>query len=168
MNKKLFLIGISLVSSLYLVSCGNSVKSESENSVSQSERIKQLEEENQKLKQTEITQSERIEQFEAEAQKLKQQKEEKAKVRTFTTNMGTFDYDKALNAAYTNGYDAGLFAKKQGTRFNAKEQYYNEAKSGYEGQWVYSFGVPTSTEAKDAFEACQKQYIKGLDEAFGK
>lgn len=83
--------------------------------------------------------------------------------KTFSTNKGTFDLDKALNHAYTLGYQNGVTDKNNSMPSRARQRDIDD----YKGLWVMLYGIPTSTEeAEKAYKACREKYLKGLDEAF--
>ncbi len=139
--------GLFLAVALCLASCGNNnqAKQNSELKTEDAElqeRIKQLEDENAKLKQNATP-----------------------AVKTFTTNKGTFNYDEALNYCYTIGYKDGSSA-----RVNSSPQYIRERDmEGFESTWTCLYGVPTSTEeAREAYKACFEKYKQGHNEAFNK
>ena len=137
--------GIGLALAVYLTSCGGNNQTLPTSELE--ERIQQLEKENEKIKK------------EAEETSFRQKK----KSRTFTTNLRTVDYDKALNYAYTLGYEHG-----SGARTNPMPSYrYEKDMENYKGLWTSLYGVPTSTsEAQEAYKACRERYIKGYNEAF--
>jgi len=148
MKTKLFIISLSIASSLCFVSCVDGAKNKS----TQTEQTE------------EISQSERIKQLEQENKRLKQQKEAEQQVRSFTTSSGKWNYDKVVNSFYEKGYTNGLRDKTLSDPYAA----YDMDLRRFEASWTNIYGIPTSPEAKQALEDCRKQFMKGLDEGFGK
>ncbi len=102
-------------------------------------------------------------QLEEENAKFKQK--ETKEERTFTTNKGTFSYERTLNHCYTMGYSDG-----SGARTNTlPQETYQRNLEDFESIWTSVYGVPTSTEeAREAYEASFERYKEGLNEAFYK
>jgi len=148
MKTKLFIISLSIASSLCFVSCVDGAKNKS----TQTEQTE------------EISQSERIKQLEQENKRLKQQKEAEQQVRSFTTSSGKWNYDIVLNNCYEKGYEFGIEDKDS----PYAESWYAKRIKQFEYYFVHNYGIPSTPEAKEAFEACRKQYLKGLNEGFGK
>lgn len=141
------------VVALCLASCGN-------NSQAKQQEIERQRQDS--IQAAERVERERAEQERAEREEAERAEAERRERESFTTSLGTFSIQEALDSSYQKGASNGASWGKPEDRSYDPEWRTEEKFKLY---WTRNYGIPNNEKAQDVYRQAYERYTQGWDDA---